>query len=103
MVTDAMRASSTVAAKIPGIPTVQFSGSTLHPAPPPAAAMSATPPRKLHADGGGGRRACVPGVGEAAGGGLEAHDAAQRRRHPDGTWREVGLREHTPSLFSSDQ
>ena len=31
-VTDAMTASSTVPAKIPGIPTVQLSGSTLQPA-----------------------------------------------------------------------
>jgi len=33
----------------------------------------------------GGASPAIPGAGEAAGGGLEPHDAAQRRRHPDGT------------------
>jgi len=84
-VTDAMTASSTVPAKIPGIPTVQLSGSTLQ----PAAMVFRNLTWPWITFGGGNRtgvhRRRVPGAGEAAGGGLEPHDAAQRRRHPDGT------------------
>jgi hypothetical protein len=78
--TDATSASSTVAAKIPGIPTVQFNGRSLS-----KQQQRVTRPivcyRKYVSVIGD-----EPGVGEPPYGGLEADDAAERGRHPNGSW-----------------